>query len=157
MFYAGHLLFNSGSNECSLTPQFEWLDNTFKKRTWLTLGFILGFAKSRRPSGRGSYIRARNSEQGISRDIPSSPPPLQSTLMNFLHKLCRKPHHFLSTNELCCGCDIFCRNPYSFLTLSFFSIILGCRLRKNCGTAQFIDFSKMSFTNDVKLNLIEVH
>ncbi len=27
---AGHLLFNSGSNESSLAPQFKWLDNTFK-------------------------------------------------------------------------------------------------------------------------------
>jgi hypothetical protein len=27
---AGHLLFNSGSNESSLDPQFKWLDNTFK-------------------------------------------------------------------------------------------------------------------------------
>ncbi len=26
---AGHLLFNSGSNESSLAPQFKWLDNTF--------------------------------------------------------------------------------------------------------------------------------
>ena len=29
---AGHLLFNSGSNESSLAPQFKWLDNTFKYR-----------------------------------------------------------------------------------------------------------------------------
>jgi hypothetical protein len=29
---AGHLLFNSGSNESSLAPQFKWLDNTFKVR-----------------------------------------------------------------------------------------------------------------------------
>ena len=28
---AGHLLFNSGSNESSLAPQFKWLDNTFKE------------------------------------------------------------------------------------------------------------------------------
>jgi hypothetical protein len=28
---AGHLLFNSGSNESSLAPQFKWLDNTFKQ------------------------------------------------------------------------------------------------------------------------------
>jgi hypothetical protein len=27
---AGHLLFNSGSNESSLAPPFKWLDNTFK-------------------------------------------------------------------------------------------------------------------------------
>jgi hypothetical protein len=27
---AGHLLFNSGSNESRLAPQFKWLDNTFK-------------------------------------------------------------------------------------------------------------------------------
>ncbi len=27
---AGHLLFNSGSNESCLAPQFKWLDNTFK-------------------------------------------------------------------------------------------------------------------------------
>jgi hypothetical protein len=27
---AGHLLFNSGSNESSPAPQFKWLDNTFK-------------------------------------------------------------------------------------------------------------------------------
>jgi hypothetical protein len=27
---AGHLLFNSGSNESSLAPQFKWLENTFK-------------------------------------------------------------------------------------------------------------------------------
>jgi hypothetical protein len=27
---AGHLLFNSGSNESSLAPQFKWLDNTLK-------------------------------------------------------------------------------------------------------------------------------
>ncbi len=27
---AGHLVFNSGSNESSLAPQFKWLDNTFK-------------------------------------------------------------------------------------------------------------------------------
>ncbi len=27
----GHLLFNNGSNESSLAPQFKWLDNTFKK------------------------------------------------------------------------------------------------------------------------------
>jgi hypothetical protein len=27
---AGHLLFNGGSNESSLAPQFKWLDNTFK-------------------------------------------------------------------------------------------------------------------------------
>jgi hypothetical protein len=26
---AGHLFFNSGSNESSLAPQFKWLDNTF--------------------------------------------------------------------------------------------------------------------------------
>ncbi len=26
---AGHLLFNSGSNESSLAPQLKWLDNTF--------------------------------------------------------------------------------------------------------------------------------
>jgi hypothetical protein len=31
---AGHLLFNSGSNESSLAPQFKWLDNTFKE-VWL--------------------------------------------------------------------------------------------------------------------------
>jgi hypothetical protein len=30
---AGHLLFNSGSNEASLAPQFKWLDNTFFKVT----------------------------------------------------------------------------------------------------------------------------
>ncbi len=29
---AGHLLFNSGSNESSLAPQFQWLDNTFNVR-----------------------------------------------------------------------------------------------------------------------------
>jgi hypothetical protein len=29
---AGHLLFNSGSNESSLAPQFKWLDNTFKAK-----------------------------------------------------------------------------------------------------------------------------
>jgi hypothetical protein len=29
---AGHLLFNSGSNESSLAPQFKWLDNTFKQQ-----------------------------------------------------------------------------------------------------------------------------
>jgi hypothetical protein len=28
---AGHLLFNSGSNESSLAPQFKWLDNTIKQ------------------------------------------------------------------------------------------------------------------------------
>jgi hypothetical protein len=28
---ASHLLFNSGSNESSLAPQFKWLDNTFKE------------------------------------------------------------------------------------------------------------------------------
>jgi hypothetical protein len=28
---ADHLLFNSGSNESSLAPQFKWLDNTFKR------------------------------------------------------------------------------------------------------------------------------
>ncbi len=28
---AGHQLFNSGSNESSLAPQFKWLDNTFKR------------------------------------------------------------------------------------------------------------------------------
>jgi hypothetical protein len=27
---AGHLLFNSGSNESSLARQFKWQDNTFK-------------------------------------------------------------------------------------------------------------------------------
>jgi hypothetical protein len=27
---AGHLLFNSGSNESSLAPQFKWLDSTLK-------------------------------------------------------------------------------------------------------------------------------
>jgi hypothetical protein len=80
----------------------------------LSLDEGVGTVKSRRPSGRGSYIRARNSEQGISRDIPFSPPPLQSTLMNFLHKLCRKPHHFLYTNELCCGCDIFLSQTVQF-------------------------------------------
>ncbi len=45
---AGHLLFNSGSNESSLAPQFKWLDNTFnhsysrllmrEKLTWLRRG-----------------------------------------------------------------------------------------------------------------------
>jgi len=35
---AGHLLFNSGSNESSLAPQFKWLDNTFNtKRPTLVL------------------------------------------------------------------------------------------------------------------------
>ena len=35
---AGHLLFNSGSNESSLAPQFKWLDNTFKPLGHLYLG-----------------------------------------------------------------------------------------------------------------------
>jgi hypothetical protein len=30
---AGHLLFNSGSNESSLAPQFKWLDNTFNRKS----------------------------------------------------------------------------------------------------------------------------
>ncbi len=34
---AGHLLFNSGSNESSLAPQFKWLDNTFK---WHFYGIV---------------------------------------------------------------------------------------------------------------------
>ncbi len=31
---AGHLLFNSGSNESILAPQFKWLDNTFKQEIY---------------------------------------------------------------------------------------------------------------------------
>ena len=36
---AGHLLFNSGSNESTLAPQFKWLDNTFKSD--LQRGFVV--------------------------------------------------------------------------------------------------------------------
>ncbi len=39
---AGYLLFNRGSNESSLAPQFKWLDNTFNAHhcrfhTWFLL------------------------------------------------------------------------------------------------------------------------
>ncbi len=34
---AGHLLFNSGSNESSLALQFKWLDNTFKNFVFTVL------------------------------------------------------------------------------------------------------------------------
>jgi hypothetical protein len=37
---AGHLLFNSGSNESSLVPQFKWLDNTFKYEENFVFFFI---------------------------------------------------------------------------------------------------------------------
>ncbi len=40
---AGHLLFNSGSNESSLVPQFKWLDNTFKVIFFLFLSLIFPF------------------------------------------------------------------------------------------------------------------
>ncbi len=36
---AGHLLFNSGSNETSLAPQFKWLDNTFNFTVFLLINF----------------------------------------------------------------------------------------------------------------------
>ncbi len=44
---AGHLLFNSGSNESSLAPQFKWLDNTFNKdgMTSKELLIITGYDK----------------------------------------------------------------------------------------------------------------
>jgi hypothetical protein len=40
---AGHLLFNSGSNESSLAPQFKWLDNTFNSLVQASENFD-GFA-----------------------------------------------------------------------------------------------------------------
>ncbi len=38
---AGHLLFNSGSNESSLAPQLKWLDNTFKDAAQAPLELVL--------------------------------------------------------------------------------------------------------------------
>ncbi len=54
---AGHLLFNSGSNESSLAPQFKWLDNTFNLNyavaksqiVTLNLGFTLDHGARKRP------------------------------------------------------------------------------------------------------------
>jgi hypothetical protein len=40
---AGHLLFNSGSNESSLAPQFKWLDNTFKNSVLLFHLVVVGW------------------------------------------------------------------------------------------------------------------
>ena len=42
---AGHLVFNSGSNESSLAPQFKWLDNTFKLLSLSPIFFFLASLK----------------------------------------------------------------------------------------------------------------
>ncbi len=49
---AGHLLFNSGSNESSLAPQFKWLDNTFKGQKKVE-SFLCGLRYQKLNEARG--------------------------------------------------------------------------------------------------------
>ncbi len=72
---AGHLLFNSGSNESSLAPQFKWLDNTFKFAKLLVKYRVgkMGKRPAKIPSlltdGISAYLMQKNAVGG-STNIP---------------------------------------------------------------------------------------
>jgi hypothetical protein len=54
---AGHLLFNSGSNESSLAPQFKWLDNTFKLlSTLISIEMFFSGVQSKKSFTRKNWL-----------------------------------------------------------------------------------------------------
>jgi hypothetical protein len=73
---ASHLLFNSGSNESSLAPQFKWLDNTFKPNFggfFPKLEFSRGFLYTYIPSSMHILFTGRNSEAAMGGKARSAP------------------------------------------------------------------------------------
>jgi hypothetical protein len=83
---AGHLLFNSGSNESSLAPQFKWLDNTFNcLRPFPLLGFCLGWCSNFVGSESGHIHNVKLLQNMVSNRTPIHlPPPPPYTLYTYI-------------------------------------------------------------------------